>query len=323
MTVGYMIGNILPFILMGGILLFRQISSLGSRSAILYYIIRKATGTFYSCALFLIFSLQIAVIFSMSRVNFGISAQGMEAFTLQITWTISAMMLLPLLYELYPLEFFMEQIDVEDHQVTYLEGKGLLFRFDEDLHVVLYFVCWILSFYPFISSLSNMFGPNQVSDNPGSVISKDDFGIIQDICFQGVDQSSIPSDREGRIMKGFLTATWLFVYSLSIIKLIIKSFGFSEHNKFRRLRPSFRPVLAVLFMISILFFSISQLWTYMRLRSAQAAMVESFEEDDTDTEWTFGQVAAVTAYMPVVVEIISVLWALWRNRRGSKAKPLM
>src|SRR5436853_100606 len=53
-------------------------------------------STFFDTAIFFSFSVQVASIVVLSRYGFGISASGMGSNTVQITWAISQLVLLPL-----------------------------------------------------------------------------------------------------------------------------------------------------------------------------------------------------------------------------------
>jgi hypothetical protein len=58
----------------------------------------KTYDSFYGCAVFLTFSIQIAVIITLAEENFGVTTNGMGAYTVQITWTVSVLTLFPLTY---------------------------------------------------------------------------------------------------------------------------------------------------------------------------------------------------------------------------------
>jgi len=51
----------------------------------------------------------------------------------------------------------------------------------------------------------------------------------------------------------------------------------------------------------------SQLWTILRLRGFQEQVSQASRNQDTDGQWTFGQIAAMTIFVPVLVES----WFAW------------
>lgn len=65
--------------------------------------------------------------------------------------------------------------------------------------------------------------------------------------------------------------------------------------------------LSTVLLIVIPIVAISQLWTVFRYRSLQQQVSQATGNQNVDSQWTFGQVAAVTIFAPVVVEC----WFAW------------
>jgi len=110
-------------------------------------LLANATKTYCDSALFYAFAIQLASTFTLAQADFGVSADGMGAITMQIAWTISSMTLLPLLpLVLNPTLF----VGTEASNERFRERQGQRF--------VLFVLCWMPSFYPFYSRMAETFG---------------------------------------------------------------------------------------------------------------------------------------------------------------------
>jgi hypothetical protein len=323
MTVGYFLESIIAFTLTCTALAARHRSV---RSSIVDQVLPKTYEVFHSYAIFLTFSIQIAVTLVLIRTNYGINTNGTGAFTLQITWTVSLMSLLPLMYALFmPGLFEVDQHTTQpqiDDQVP--SEKKHEERMARSLRLCLYILCWMLSIYPFVSSLLNKFGPSQIGDGPGTAISTHDWGIIESICFDGVKRIEVS---EARVMDAFLLATWLFVYLSSAGRLLYLAFG--ECCSDREIIDSPAPKnitkkiverAHLLILLLVPFFTIGQAWTYLRLQAAQMEMASKSNNSDSDRQWSFGQVVAVSVFAPVVVEAV---FATYRLKRSARLRPVI
>ena len=130
------------------------------------------------------------------------------------------------------------------------------------------------------------------------------------MCFVGVDGLTV---KEGRAIEVFGIIGSLFVLVLILflvvrqvmMRLAVKLPSFCSF----RLTPSRKTALNILFIIVIPMIAISQFWTIFRLRSLQREMAKTAGNDDLDNDWTFGQIVAVTVFIPVFVET----WYAWRH----------
>ena len=268
-------------------------------------VLTRSYESFYSCAIFLTFSLQIAAMVILVQTNFGSSTVG--AYTLQTTWSVSLLCLLPLMYGTFMPELFEEQhngMELHPEQSTSSEEKQREMR--ATLRFWLYHLCWMLSIYPFGSSLLNTFGPSQIGNHPESAISDKDWNKIASVCLSGVDQIS---RAENVAMRGLLLSTWLFVYLATIGRLVILALKphYRHHaitKRLKRLWPqSVRPLhTQVVFLISVTLLGGGQFWTYLRLHRAQMQMSAAAGNPDMDEQWSFGQIVAVSVFAPVLVE---------------------
>ncbi|KAI4255150.1 MAG: hypothetical protein L6R42_006892 [Xanthoria sp. 1 TBL-2021] len=255
----------------------------------------QGCSSFYDSAIFLCFSIQIASIVMLSRLDFGVSASGMGDSTAKITWAVSLLTLLPLLYVAYLPQLL--QGPVSDKQVARQVSKRKL-RFG------LFSVCWLLTIYPFYSKMIGYFGPSLIGNGEGQAISNDDWNIIQLVCTANVEDIS---NRELITMQFFGVTGSLFVSICTLSKFIwLGLHRQHEDSKFvqriQRYRISIGPKLTTLFLVLLPIFAISQIWTILRLRQYQEGISRNTGNEDIDSQWTFGQIASITVFAPVAVE---------------------
>jgi hypothetical protein len=309
MTAGYFLENIAAFLFTCAVLLCRKYEArISSR---LRHILSKTYDTFYFCAVFLTFSIQIAVMITLSEANFGITTNGMGGYTVQLTWTVSVLTLFPLTYVALMPGLIGVPKDSEDHiQQADSNREGKEEKDRELQRTLLYLICLLLSFYPFVSSMFSMYGKSQIGNSPGSVINSTDWQSIQNICFENV---SYITNEETGAMKACLTLSWIIIFGFTIGKLVLDiSRGtapkptLQHHGPLKRLIPLSKSLNELpweqwpLVLVPIL--AITQFWTYLRLHQAQKQIAEATGNLYQDNQWSFGQIVAITVFAPVITE---------------------
>ncbi|KAL8771717.1 MAG: hypothetical protein Q9209_002908 [Squamulea sp. 1 TL-2023] len=261
----------------------------------LNHVLAHGCSSFYDSAILLSFSIQIASIVMLSRLDFGVSASGMGDSTAKITWAVSLLTLLPLLYVTF-LPQLLHGPRSEQQSPTQIAKQKLRFG--------LFSVCWLLSLYPFYSKMVGYFGPSLIGNGEGQVISDDEWDVIQAACTSNVEDVS---KRELIAMHFFGVAGSLFVSICAISKVIW--FGLQRQHEnskavqwIRRHHISIGPKITVLFLMLLPTFAISQIWTIWRLRRFQEGVSRNTGNESLDNLWTFGQIASITVFVPVLVE---------------------
>ncbi|OCK84536.1 hypothetical protein K432DRAFT_320115 [Lepidopterella palustris CBS 459.81] len=310
MTIGYISANVLGFAFIATYIYLLR-SSTSNKWPRQQKLLSSTLNSFHSAATLLAFSIQIASIVVLVRANFGISADAMGANTVEITWTVSLLTLLPLIYGVFIPEALREPLNPSDQSQYGDTSKA-------NLPFGLFVICYLPSLYPFLSRMISTFGPSQIGNAPGSAISTSDFNTIQTICFAGVTPLSTA---EIAAINVFGIAGYLFLSLLTISKIVVlgilkqhpdskiaasvRSMGLAADNTAMKQSQSIRPVPSLFTLtiaISIPLFSITQLWTFFRMLHLQTQMARATGNVYLDTQWTFGQVVAVTVFAPVLVE---------------------
>ena len=177
---------------------------------------------------------------------------------------------------------------------------------------LLFALCWLLSIYPFLSRMMETFGPNSIGDSEHQIISNADWSQIEAVCLAGVDPVS---NQEIIAMDVFAVVGSFAVCLLALSKIFWLGIQRQHQNSRRaqiirnRLRSqSFRKVpISTVLLVFIPVIAASQLWTLLRWRNYQAHISQAAGNQYVDGDWTFGQIAAVTIFVPVLVQV----WFGW------------
>ena len=104
MIAGYIIENVLGFVLVLSLFILRrripEHQQMSSAAPLHRYVAVATRGcdSFHGCAVFFTFSIQLACIVVLARLDFGVSADGLGDSTAKITWAISLLTMLPITY---------------------------------------------------------------------------------------------------------------------------------------------------------------------------------------------------------------------------------
>lgn len=72
------------------------------------------------------------------------------------------------------------------------------------------------------------------------------------------------------------------------------------------------PRLCIANFVLLLALAVGQIWTIFRLCRFQADIAKNAGNSDIDNEWSFGQVAGVTVFAPVLIECW-FHWSTWSH----------
>lgn len=264
--------------------------------------------SFYDSAIFLTFSIQIASIVVLVRLNFGVSANGMGDITARITWAVSLLTMLPLTYVAY----ISSPLQEPGHNISIVSASMPKNGSSKNRTFALFVVCWLLSVYPFLSRMISTFVPGAIGSGNTKIISENNWAILEASCLSSV---SVLTDKENTVIDVLGVAGSLFVSLLTIVKILwlamLRQHADSRLTRVIRKRflntSSQGHKLGGTLLVAIPIFAIGQIWTIFRLRSLQTQISRAAGNSDVDGEWTFGQVVAVTVFFPVLVEAWSSL----------------
>jgi hypothetical protein len=175
MTIGYLLESVLCAILVGGSLLLEGRSK--GRPDVRRLLLSNATRTFYDNAIFFAFAIQTASIVTLARVDFGINADGMGGFTMEVAWLVSSLTLLPLLPTTLRPKMFVKgrRTDIvgsrpSSHNARSVDARDKVSTSGRDdfpeavaearqgQRFLFFVICWAMGFCPFFSRMGATFG---------------------------------------------------------------------------------------------------------------------------------------------------------------------
>lgn len=166
MSIGYVLDVVIGTVLTLIFLVLATFSHRKQRTG-LSMLLSKTFGAYYDSAIFLAFSIQLAGLVMLAKANFGSSANGMGANTMEVTWIVSLLTLLPLSHGVFIFrhqdELSIEDIpqedavSVEDHEKKMEKAKS-----KDDLRFLLFVIAWMPSAYPFFSRMICTFGESAI-----------------------------------------------------------------------------------------------------------------------------------------------------------------
>jgi hypothetical protein len=291
MIIGYFFESLLGLLFALSLAFHRPISSTSPTR--FRDILSEGCKQFFECAIFFSASIQIACVIVLVRQDLGISANGLGGITVQITWAVALLCMLPLVYPMVILEY------VEKERSNY--------------RLFLFSGCWLLFFYTFISQMIGEFGHSQIGQGAGpggvTIITTDEWNTLTSLCLAGAETFS---HRAQKILNGFGATGSLFIsiYGLAYLLWFIAKRQFrkqadSLENKISaRVSNEQRRIYIVGSMLVIIpLLTVPQFWGVLRLRSMQKALADATSNAYADNQWTFGQVVAVMIFAPVFTEV--------------------
>lgn len=296
MVIGYFMESVLGFFF-ALVLAFREPITPTSPLTKYSSLFPEGCKVFFDCAAFFAISIQISCVVVLVRKDFGISANGLGGLTVQITWSVALLCMLPLLYPMFILSY--TDRDRTNYRLFLICG------------------CWLLFFYPFISQMIGDFGPSQIGRGAGpggaTIITADEWNTLTSLCLSGVEYLSAA---EQKVLSDFGAAGSIAISTYGLVSLLwfIMTKKFPEQEKAIRHKFSSafpqkerkRYTLGCL-TILILLLTIPQLWAVLRLRGIQKGLANATGDVYVDNQWTFGQVVAVMIFAPVFTEV-GYLW---------------
>jgi hypothetical protein len=286
-------------------------------------IVKKCLVSFRACAVFFAFSIEIAAIIVLVKEDWGKDTSGMGDYTVRITHAVAMLVLLALLY---PLIVFGDgqsaTMSSQKYWISKSDRKAA--RKAADAFYIFIF-CWLLDAYAFFSKMNAVFGKSKISKRPGtpgSVLDQHQFAFIQDMCFRNSTQIT---EAEDGAMTAFVVLTYIPI-SLFIISRIIW-LGIERNNPYTHQRllqwANYVPLSVKTQIPTVVIFgapliACGLLWSIIYTKDCQEQLAAANGGADGDNSWTFGQIVAVTLFVPVLWECWRTGRVEWENSRAEK-----
>lgn len=294
MMVGYSLENVLGCVLAISLCVLRERAK-STNSKLTQRWTHVATcgyRCFYDNAMFFTFSIQVASTFVAVRWAMGDSSQiGIRDSTIEINYAISLLTILPLLYIMHLPSVLPEPQAGVNQELK----RRALQKTRETTRIYLIYICWFPSFLHFLLRLYNLSRSEDYHTLPNT-----EWDVLNTMCTGNVQPVT---NAETLAVNIFGVTGFIFMSSCIWIKVVL-IFAGSRLSNFLRQR---RVALSIALFLTVPVFAISQIWTVLRLRRYQQQVLTASGNKDLDDQWTFGQVAATTVFLPVLIEF----WLAW------------
>lgn len=283
--------------------------------------LERGYEAFIMSAVYLTMSILIASNYVLAKKDFDISSNGFGILQTQITFAITVVSVLPLLYPMIVAvksQNTFSQVDpILKIKAEYNDSLKNKFRW------VLQGLVMALFVYPFVSQSIHNWAPTDVGEGNGpdgvTIVNMVEWTAVTKTCFA---EANPLTDTENTVISTFelIGSLWAIVFALSsfllymlgshkgerIRKVIMDKVPVSTRKAVEKLeRPSTtRDTLQICFLMAPLVFSIPLLWGILRLRDVQSALAQGTTNVYLDNEWTFGQVMALVIFTPVVFDMV-------------------
>jgi len=298
-AIGYMLSSFIGTVLSP--LLFVVSSHLGPTAL---SITTAGISSFFDSAAYFAFAIQIATIATLASKDFETKTTSFGDYEVTIAGVVSVLCLIPLIPPLILLSAATPSI-----------------RTRRTYRLLLFALAVTPSTGPFLEQSIRNFGPSEIGEGKGdggkTYVTDKEWGAINTLCFGGIVYTT---DNEDYILSIFQMAGSLFVFLFTVgfsIPTILQQirYVFGEENPFQQrfggwvdwasgicwLRAMRWALLGLPFCLAV-----PLLWGFWRLRGLQAQLSASMGAEYRADEWGFGQVMAITVFVPVAAEMVFV-----------------
>lgn len=244
---------------------------------------RSISRTYADSAIALALSVELAASIMLIKRNYGLGSNDFGAWTVQITWTVALLVMLPV-------STFCWQ-DTTDK------------RYEVRLCAIAFgFVLFLVTF---ICKMINTYSAGQIGSGSNAVLSDDEMEQIEQLCLaQGRQLSGAAST----VIEIFSIGGSLWLAGSVLGALLRASIKGSDHHLVRRLKSRLSfvggdRVILLLNLCALVVWSVPLYWALTTLRNIQGNFAEALGLENSNNEWSFGQILAVVVFVPVVIEL--------------------
>jgi len=281
-------------------------------------------ASFFECAAYFAFAIQIATTTVLAPIDLETKKSSFGAYEALLAAVVSTMTLLPLTSALHVIPLV--PIIDRDNKIQKRQSYRLW----------LFSVTVVAALYPFFSSCVRYWAPSVVGEGAGedgvTYVTDAEWAAITHVCFGQIVQFPSRSNVEG-IALGVIHLTsgfFIFFYAASIILpsiLRIVDAIITRGQGGGILRQGIRslcqkvshiyqqPSVMYLMVAVPLCLGAGLMWAFWMLRKLQQQLASTAGGSYEGNEWGFGQVMAITVFVPVGAEMLFVAYHYqWRGR---------
>ncbi|KAM7210423.1 hypothetical protein V8F06_014196 [Rhypophila decipiens] len=336
-AVGYLLGTILgPFL---SFLLLFTLSRLPTRSQ-LQSVLTAGLLAFFESAIYFALAIEIATIAILAPKDYESQVVAFGDDDARTCSLVSTICLLPLLYPVAVLSFLSSPADCVNSPANPIpnlstttplsseDGSRLTQITQRTSHrLTLFSLCTLLSLNPFLSQPFRTWAPTQVGTgngpDGGTIVNDVEWNDLSTICFTGVKTLT---NTEHVVLGIFHTIGSCVVFLFALGFLLPRGLSLLENVAVNPDGETTTAVVIIKKMIKLcnaaktecrrsavvrtLLLAIPVglaaplLWGFWRLRGLQAELARATGGRDEGDDWTFGQVVAITIFLPIGIEMV-------------------
>jgi hypothetical protein len=262
--------------------------------------------TFFDCAVYFALAIEIATTTILVAKDYESKTTAFGDYESRISTIACAVCLLPLIYP-----------------ITILSASPSPFaknsRDKQAYRKCLFCIAVLASVYPFLSQAVRTWAPTQIGDGRGdggvTYVDTHDWDIVGKVCFGTLEYLT---ERENTTIGAFQMVASLFIFLFSISILVPPalrrlSYRYGEDHPVRKPMTAFcnnvsrtfrqSPLNYVLLAVPVCL-GAPLLWGFWRIRTLQTHLAMATGRQYEGNDWGFGQVMAITLFVPVAADII-------------------
>ncbi|KAK4160732.1 hypothetical protein QBC43DRAFT_112034 [Cladorrhinum sp. PSN259] len=312
--IGVVVGYLLSTLL--GPLFTLLILVIPFRHARLQKMLAAGLATFFESAVYFAFAIQVATITTLAPKDWEAKSTSFGDYEVRVAGLVSVICLLPLLCPIALLSSVKTGGVTGNHRDDDNEAKARTSH-----RLTLFTITVILFCYPFVSQSTHNFAETQIGEGKGkggaTYVSDYDWDKVAGICYARL------SRRDHNIIRAFQLLASLSILLFAIGVLVPAGLRRLKHN-FPEKNARWEKAGAKLDDASRLFTSkdaawlryilifvptllaVPLFWGFWKLRTIQKNLSEMTRGTYEGDEWGFGQVMAITIFLPVAAEMIFV-----------------
>lgn len=279
---------------------------------------------FFDSAVYFAIAIELASIVVLAQKDLGLNTDGFGAIQAQISFAVSTVCILPLLYPVTLLGW-----DKVAHRYGHRRLGQREYNSSGRTRGFLLYLCLVLFFHPFLSQCIHNWAPSLVGEGnaPGGTtwITHDEQAKLTDLCFGQI----VPlSQTESAVIAAFELIASLVIFICALVGLLnqlgrlrgdmplkaagaatdgpLSSVGLLDNFLLIPDESAFDGITLLIIMVLLwpLFLSVSLLWAIFRMRGVQQELARATGSAYVDNDWGFGQVVSIVLFAPVVVEFV-------------------
>ncbi|GAB1320019.1 hypothetical protein MFIFM68171_10229 [Madurella fahalii] len=306
-AIGYMVATVIGPFLSLLLLASQHLSILSNLNGAFQTVLTSGLASFFESAVYFALAIEIATTVILFAKDYEFKTTAFGFYEARVSTIACTICLLPLLYPVTILSYssIPSVIDIQDKRVYRL---------------CLFYIAVLASVYPFFSESVRTWAPTQIGESAGdggvTYVDEDEWDALGRACFGTLEYLT---EKDYTILGAFQMVASLFIILFSICTLVPPVLRRLNYDRYGGDSPVLKPMTAFcnkashacqqsplkyVLLATPVCLAAPLLWGFWKLRTLQKELATATGKDYEGNEWGFGQVIAITIFVPVGVEMI-------------------